>query len=127
MTSIFQNLLTASFYGSIIIAVVLLLRLLLSRAPKRAVCILWMLAFVRLLMPFQLESTLSLQPEVVPLEETTFYEAVTENTEPDAMLPVSTHEIILNDTAEDADHHATASNGNGEVIVQSEPAPPPVP
>ena len=126
MTSIFQNLLTASFYGSIIIAVVLLLRLLLSRAPKRAVCILWMLAFIRLLMPFQLESTLSLQPEVVPLEETTFYEAVTENTEPDAMLPVSTHEIILNDTAEDADHHATASNGNGEVIVQSEPPPPPV-
>ena len=62
MTLFFQNLLTASFHGSVIIGAVLVLRLLLKAAPKRAVCFLWMLAFVRLLMPFQLESKLSLQP-----------------------------------------------------------------
>lgn len=78
MTPIIQNLLTAGFYGSVIIAAVLLLRLILKKAPKRVVCVLWMLAFIRLLMPFQLESKLSLQPEVVPLEETTLYEAVFE-------------------------------------------------
>jgi len=83
MTPLIQNLLTAGFHGSVIIAAVLLLRLILKKAPKRVVCVLWMLAFIRLLMPFQLESNFSLQPEAIPLEETTFYESVIEHTSPD--------------------------------------------
>ena len=78
MTPLIQNLLTAGFHGSVIIAAVLLLRLILKKAPKRVVCVLWMLAFIRLLMPFQLESNFSLQPEAIPLEETVFYESVIE-------------------------------------------------
>ena len=39
MYTLFQNLLTASFHGSIVIAVVLLLRILLKKAPKRVSCI----------------------------------------------------------------------------------------
>ena len=78
MTDFFQSLLTASFHGSIIIAAVLLLRTVLRKAPKRAICLLWMIAFIRLLMPFQLESKLSLQPQAIPLEEAPFYEAVFE-------------------------------------------------
>ena len=83
MTPLIQNLLTAGFHGSVIIAAVLLLRLIRKKAPKRVVCVLWMLAFIRLLMPFQLESNFSLQPEAIPLEETAFYETVIEYTSSD--------------------------------------------
>ena len=63
MTDFLQNLLTASLTGSIVIAVILLLRLLLRRAPKKYICLLWLLAAVRLLLPFRIESSLSLQPD----------------------------------------------------------------
>jgi len=63
METLFQNVLTASFHGSVVILAVLLLRLLLRKAPKKYVCMLWILAGLRLLLPFQLESKLSLQPE----------------------------------------------------------------
>ncbi len=67
MEQFFQNLLAASFHGSIIILVVLVLRLLLRRAPKKYVCMLWLLVGIRLLIPFRLESSLSLQPQVESL------------------------------------------------------------
>ena len=63
METLFRNVLTASFHGSVVILAVLLLRLLLRKAPKKYVCMLWILAGLRLLLPFQLESRLSLQPE----------------------------------------------------------------
>ena len=63
MEILFKNVLTASFHGSVVILAVLLLRLLLRKAPKKYVCMLWILAGLRLLLPFQLESRLSLQPE----------------------------------------------------------------
>lgn len=65
MTALFHNLLTASFYGSIVILAVLLLRLLLGKAaPKKYLCYLWVLAGFRLLMPFDIQSPLSLQPAI---------------------------------------------------------------
>ena len=67
MAELFQNVLTASFHGSIVIAVVLILRLVLRRAPKKFLCMLWLLAGLRLLMPFEIESNLSLQPETDPV------------------------------------------------------------
>ncbi|MGN1017088.1 MAG: M56 family metallopeptidase [Faecousia sp.] len=63
MNELFRNILTASFHGSIVILAVLVLRLVLRRAPKKYVCFLWVLAGIRLLMPFELQSSLSLQPE----------------------------------------------------------------
>ena len=63
MSDFFRNVLTASFHGSIVILAVLALRLVLRRAPKKYVCFLWVLAGLRLLMPFELQSSLSLQPE----------------------------------------------------------------
>ncbi|MDY6180406.1 MAG: M56 family metallopeptidase [Candidatus Faecousia sp.] len=65
MNDFFQNVLTASFHGSIVILAVLVLRLVLRRAPKKYVCFLWVLAGIRLLMPFELQSSLSLQPEPI--------------------------------------------------------------
>lgn len=67
MNTLFQNILTASFHGSIVIAAVLVLRLVLRKTPKKFICYLWMLAVLRLLMPFQIQSTLSLQPETPPM------------------------------------------------------------
>jgi len=66
MELIFQNILTASFHGSILITAVIALRLLLRRAPKKYICTLWLLAGLRLLMPFELQSSLSLQPDAAP-------------------------------------------------------------
>ena len=63
MAALFQNVLTASFYGSIVIAAVLLLRLVLRKAPRKFIGLLWLLAGLRLLMPFEIQSKLSLQPE----------------------------------------------------------------
>ena len=64
MAALFQNVLTASFHGSIVIVAVLLLRLMLKKTPKKFLCLLWLLAGVRLLMPFEIKSDLSLQPQV---------------------------------------------------------------
>lgn len=44
----------------------LLLRPLLHKAPRRIMCILWLLIIARFLLPVQLESKLSLQPRQVP-------------------------------------------------------------
>lgn len=62
MNAFFQTVLTTSFHGSIVILAVLLLRLVLRKAPKKYICMLWMLAGLRLLMPIPLESSFSLQP-----------------------------------------------------------------
>ena len=123
MTYFFQNLLTASFHGSIIIAAVLLLRTVLRKAPKRAICLLWMIAFIRLLMPFQLESKLSLQPEAIPLEEAPFYEAVFEPTEDEQLT-----QDIQNGTVPAIPNQQGDSYGNNvgdTVYAPISPAPEP--
>ena len=66
MNTLFQNILTASFHGSIVILAVMLLRLVLKKTPRKYICLLWLLAGLRLLMPFQIQSDLSLQPSADP-------------------------------------------------------------
>ena len=53
MESLFSNILTASFHGSIVILVVMALRVLLKKAPRKFICFLWLLAGLRLLMPLR--------------------------------------------------------------------------
>lgn len=65
MNTILQTISTTSFHGSIVILVVLLLRLALKKAPKKFICLLWMLAGIRLLLPIPLESAYSLQPQSI--------------------------------------------------------------
>ena len=64
MVGLFQHVLIASVHGSIVITAVLLLRLVLKKTPKKFLCLLWLLAGIRLLMPFEIRTDLSLQPEV---------------------------------------------------------------
>lgn len=67
MDTFLSAVLTASFHGSIIILAVLILRLVLKKAPKKYICFLWMLAGLRLLLPIPLQSRFSLQPRSIAL------------------------------------------------------------
>lgn len=67
MEAFFQNVLTASVHGSIVILAVLILRLVLRKAPRKIICVLWSLAGLRLLMPVPLQSRFSLQPPSISL------------------------------------------------------------
>lgn len=67
MTDFFQNVLTASLHGSIVILAVLVLRLVLRKAPRKIFCYLWTLAGLRLLIPVPLQSRFSLQPTGISL------------------------------------------------------------
>ena len=93
MTDLFQNVLTASFHGSIVILAVLVLRFALKKTPKKFLCLLWLLAGIRLLMPFQIRSGLSLQPDVEAVTErpapTVAYEEPAWEELPEAAVPVA--------------------------------------
>ena len=67
MTALLKNLLTMSLSGSIVILLVLILRLILQKAPTRLVCLLWLLAGLRLVLPFHIETNFSLQPDTQQL------------------------------------------------------------
>ncbi len=62
MDKLFIELLNLSIAASWMILAVLVLRLVLKRAPKATVCALWLLVGMRLLLPFSVESALSLIP-----------------------------------------------------------------
>ena len=70
MAELFSTFFHTGIFGSVIILVILLMRPLLRKAPRQIICILWILAAVRLLVPFQLESRLSLQPKYPPQLDT---------------------------------------------------------
>lgn len=63
MTELFLGFLEVSLTGSLLIMLVLLLRLAFRPAPKAMICILWALVILRLLLPFRLESPLSIRPQ----------------------------------------------------------------
>lgn len=63
MDTFFPTVLTTSIHGSIVILAVLILRLVLKKAPKKTICWLWVLAGIRLLLPVPIESAYSLQPQ----------------------------------------------------------------
>lgn len=76
MEDLFFAFLRAGIFGSVIIVLVLLLRLCLRKAPRQLICILWLLAAVRLLLPFSFESQLSLQPEIPSFSDTAVQQPV---------------------------------------------------
>lgn len=70
MSLIFLHLLNLSITASWFILAVVILRLLLKKAPKWISCALWALVGIRLICPFSFESALSLIPssEIVPYD-----------------------------------------------------------
>ena len=56
MTEVFTYLLSFFTQSSIVIAAVIIIRLLLRKAPKWLICSLWALAAIPLLFPVRIES-----------------------------------------------------------------------
>ena len=79
MTELFLNAVNRSITAGILVLLILLLRLLFRKAPKRIHVLLWGLAAVRLICPFSFESSYSLMPKTDWIEqERTAYETVIE-------------------------------------------------
>lgn len=76
-----------SLFASVMILAVLAVRPLLRKAPRNICCLLWLLVALRLLLPFQLESPLSLQPDV--FEEPSQITVIVETESPaEDILPI---------------------------------------
>ncbi len=70
MESLFLNMMNISITATWLVLAVLVVRLIFRKAPKWTFCLLWGLVALRLVMPFSIESALSLVPsrETVPQE-----------------------------------------------------------
>ena len=69
MAEVFQKVLNMSIAASWLILAVVVLRLLLRRAPKRYTLLLWAVVGLRLALPWSIESALSLIPSAATLPE----------------------------------------------------------
>lgn len=67
MTDLFLRIVELSWQAGVLALAVMLARLALRRAPKWAVCLLWVLVAVRLVLPFSLQSPVSLQAAQSPV------------------------------------------------------------
>lgn len=63
MAFLFEKVVSVSIIANWLILAVILLRLLLKKAPKWIACLLWAVVAVRLICPFSIESPVSLVPE----------------------------------------------------------------
>ena len=88
MAAVFAKLVSISIVANWLILAVILLRVLLKKAPRWITCILWALVAVRLVFPFSIESPVSLIPETTSVIQ----EAVDTN----LIHP----EVVPSDTAE---------------------------
>jgi len=69
MEAVFLHILNIAITASWLVLAVVLLRFVLKKAPKWATCLLWGIVALRLLLPFSLESALSLIPDAEPIPE----------------------------------------------------------
>ncbi len=67
---VFMQILDMSKTASIVILVVLAVRLFLKKAPKAISYALWAVVLLRLLCPVNIETSMSVMPEITPLEDT---------------------------------------------------------
>lgn len=59
MYEVFTKLLNMSLTASILVLVIIILRFILKKAPKKYICILWVLVALRLICPFSISSVFS--------------------------------------------------------------------
>ena len=78
MENIFLKILNISITASWLVLAVLLMRLLLRKAPRYVTVIMWALVGIRLLLPFTFESALSLIPNTEPVPPEILYESTPE-------------------------------------------------
>ena len=78
MTSVFIKLLNLSISAGMLVLLVFAFRLFLKRYSRRAVCLLWIVVALRLIIPFSFESSFSIMPsgDFVKVDEATVDEAL---------------------------------------------------
>lgn len=69
MSTLFLKIFNMSITAGWLILAVIVLRLMLQKAPKWISCLLWAFVAIRLLCPVTIESTLSLLPSAEPIKE----------------------------------------------------------
>ncbi len=89
MSEFFLNIVNMSISASWIVLAVLLLRLLLKKAPKWITVLLWGIVAVRLICPFTIESVMSL----IPSAETISPQVLIENPEINTGFPILNNTI----------------------------------
>lgn len=67
MSDLFLSIINLSLTASWLILAVIILRLLLKKAPKWITCVLWTMVAIRLICPFSIKSALSLIPSSEPI------------------------------------------------------------
>ena len=67
MEAVFLKLVNLSLTASVLALVVMLARIVLRKAPKWIFCVMWGMVALRLVLPFSIESPLSLMPSAEPL------------------------------------------------------------
>lgn len=114
MSELFLKLLNMSITASWLIVAVVVLRLVLKKAPKWINCVLWALVAVRLICPFSFESKVSLVPDVQPMPQAaeeyqvqlppegavTVYPNIDGTTDPDAAIVVTSESGLVIDVAD---------------------------
>lgn len=76
MEMLFLKLMNLSINASILIAAVLIFHLVFKKSPKWINCILWALVGIRLMIPFSLESSISLIPREEPIPSNIIHQVV---------------------------------------------------
>lgn len=93
MTELFRCILNMSISASWLVGVVLVIRLLLKKAPKWITCLLWALVAVRLICPFSIESSLSLIPSAETFPDEMFAMGPDDNRQ-NAALDIEVNPVI---------------------------------
>ena len=94
MTEIFNTVLDMSITASLVIIAVLLVRLLLKKAPKKWSYALWLLVLLRLLCPISIESGLSL----IPAQSRNIPQNTALNEEVDTLAAIDAAQRAVGDT-----------------------------
>lgn len=95
MKNLFLQILDMSVSASILAAAVMLLRLLLKKAPKAIHCVLWAMVALRLLCPSLPESKVSLMPESHPVTSVVQVQPQPQAPAPDVQSPVQTPQVSV--------------------------------
>lgn len=91
MNQVFLKMLNNSFTAGWMILAVILLRVLLKKAPKWTACLLWGFVAIRLVFPFHIESVLCLIPSANTVPDKIVYSAV-----PNAATGIQAADNIVN-------------------------------
>ena len=113
MTSVFIKLLNLSISAGMLVLLVFAFRLFLKRYSRRAVCLLWIVVALRLIIPFSFESSFSIMPsgDFVKVDEATVDEALVNE-----IVAIDASDKISDVRTADNSVNSTESIYNGEKV-----------